>query len=276
MLATELCQLNRSNTQAPAARDSGTYTSGTGDSDTWQRIVTDDGSSTLRHPLHKETYHSKFGALTESISVFLQNSGVMSRLQAGTATRVLEIGFGTGLNFMVTADAAQTARCPLDYVAVEINPVADDAFSELLASNFPDQHQLVAKTIDAVQVRKRHMPVTQGQHSAAEVVSGEAAGGVELSDYVTLRLLIADALTTDFQTEGVHAVYLDAFSPKNNPDLWAAPFLSKVKQLLAKDAVLVSYCVSRPFRDGLTKAGYTWRKVKGPPGKREVLIARVN
>ena len=68
-----------------------------------QLLKTDDGSCTVVHSDHQETYHSKFGALTESDLVYLRNSGVHQRLAHQQPTAILEIGFGTGFNFVHTA-----------------------------------------------------------------------------------------------------------------------------------------------------------------------------
>lgn len=82
-------------------------------------ILTADGSRTLRSTAHGQTFKSRQGALTESRAVFVEGSGVAARLAAGIPTSVLEIGFGTGLNFLVTAEAARGAGTSLCYVAVE-------------------------------------------------------------------------------------------------------------------------------------------------------------
>jgi len=84
-------------------------------------LVTADGSRTLRSSAHGQTFKSRLGALTESRSVFLEGSGVAARLAGGEPTRLLEIGFGTGLNFLVTAEAARVAGTKLHYVAVEVD-----------------------------------------------------------------------------------------------------------------------------------------------------------
>ena len=84
------------------------------------RIVnTADGSRTLYSDHYEQTMHSRRGALTESRHVFLKGAGVAARLGQDEPTRVLEIGFGTGLNFFVTADAALRADTPLTYVALD-------------------------------------------------------------------------------------------------------------------------------------------------------------
>lgn len=245
------------------------------------QLVTRDGSTTLRHPTHQETYHSTFGALTESEAVFLQNSGVSDRLQGGVPTRVLEIGFGTGLNFLVTAAAASKAHCPLHYTSIENDPLPDAVFAELLATNFPDQKNLASSTVAAVRAFKASGSKTAG---SIAMIDGQRpdtgiewaqprADGIQLTALISLSLIIDDALTADIEGDRFDALYLDAFSPQHNPELWTADFLRRMKAQLSTDATLVSYCVSRSFRDSLTDAGFSWRKVAGPPGKREVLIA---
>ena len=70
-----------------------------------------------------------------------------------------------------------------------------------------------------------------------------------------------------------HAVYLDAFSHRESPLLWQAPLLKKLRSALRPDGVLATYSVNRPFKDALSEAGFTWQKLPGPAGKREVIIA---
>src|SRR5690606_27742359 len=86
-------------------------------------IVTADGSRTLSSSTFGETYGSRHGALTEALHVFLDGSGVRRRLEAGHPTSVLEIGFGTGLNFLVTAAAAEEHGVQLRYRAIERDPL---------------------------------------------------------------------------------------------------------------------------------------------------------
>jgi len=80
---------------------------------------TEDGSQTISNEQYGETYHSVHGAFTEAQHVFLMGSGVAQRLKSGHATRVLEIGFGLGLNTLLTADLAKTNNAPLAYHSYE-------------------------------------------------------------------------------------------------------------------------------------------------------------
>src|SRR5690606_219344 len=95
-------------------------------------IATADGSRTLYSQRYAQAYRSRQGALSEAVSVFAKGSAAADRLAAGMPTRVLEVGFGTGLNFLVTANAAGGALRPLlTYVAVERELPPSQALAEL-------------------------------------------------------------------------------------------------------------------------------------------------
>jgi ABC-type multidrug transport system fused ATPase/permease subunit len=85
----------------------------------WRICITDDGSPTLVQRCSDDAMHSGCGAVTETQHVYLQSSGVAHRLQQGLATRVLEVGFGAGLGWLLTADAALAGGAPLFYLALE-------------------------------------------------------------------------------------------------------------------------------------------------------------
>ncbi|MFA5551093.1 MAG: tRNA (5-methylaminomethyl-2-thiouridine)(34)-methyltransferase MnmD [Trueperaceae bacterium] len=221
-------------------------------------VLTRDGSRTLR-PVGGEGYKSLAGALTEARHVYLEGSGVGARLRAGAPTRVLEIGFGTGLLFLVTASLAAESGAELSYVGVELQPPPAPllkalGYAELLApSPLPEQLTSWRAALGAAP--------PFGEYT---LQSGRTC----------LTLHVADALSAPLEP-GVHAVYHDAFSPRTNPALWQAPFLTSLASLLEPQGSLVSFSVAGPVRRALGAAGLEVRKLPGPPGgKREVLVAR--
>lgn len=220
-------------------------------------VVTGDGSSTLQSGRHQETYHSTFGAVSESIEVFLTNSGVLERIKRREITRVLEIGFGTGLNFILTTDAALQYDCPLEYEALEYDLPPLDLSCELLHKNLPRRAALI-EVLESY-LKKQSVP----PHCPA----------LDINTNIKLNLRLENALQADLQKNAFHAIYLDAFSVKSTPDLWTAHFLARLKKSLKPDGILATYSVNRKFKDALNTAGYRWKKLKGPPGKREVIIA---
>ncbi len=216
-------------------------------------FVTDDGSYTLKHPAFPETYHSKFGAVTEAITVFLENSQVNNRLQQGLPTHVLEIGFGSGLNFLLTASCAKQHQCDLSYTAFENRLPPMSIIVELLNKNTTD----CDNEIEALQRTLSHPPVIKAS----------------VNRYSTLTMINTDVRTYEMPGNTFDAIYLDAFSVSQNPQLWQSRFLKALHGTLKPGGTLATYSVNRLFKDALTAAGFDWKKLPGPAGKREVIVA---
>lgn len=221
-----------------------------------QLLKTDDGSYTLHNPELQESYHSKFGALTESDQVYLRNSGVLARLKNQQATSILEIGFGTGFNFVHTAKHALQFNCPLRYTACELHPLPKNSVLEVLTHNAPDAPMLCNFAADAI-----------------DQLSASATVASTFNHQTSLHLLHTDATSHTWPRSAYDAIYLDAFSIRNNPSLWRPDFLLQLRTAAKDNATLASYCVTGKFRAALEEAGFTWQKLPGPKGKREVLVA---
>ena len=218
--------------------------------------LTGDGSATLYSERYVQTFASERGALSEARSVFLEGSGVATRLAAGETVRVLEVGFGTGLNFFVTAAAClENPAARLDYTALE--------------------HTL----LDAATVRSLGYEKLQHEVVEAYLAWREALVSADscIFEYgrVKLTLLLGEATAQTLPIEAFHSVYHDAFSPVVNPELWTDTFLAKLAAALGPDGTLVSYCVQGAVRRRLAALGLTVTKRPGPVGgKREVLFAQ--
>lgn len=222
-----------------------------------QLLATKDGSYTFYDTERQETYHSKFGATAESDTVFLHNAGVYKRLAKQQPTHVLEIGFGSGYNFVHTAQHAIASQSALHYTGIEMRPPPADLANSLLKNNAPHLSALCEFTCNALSKAQPHTE----------------SGDLQFDSLTTLNLICANALDWLLPENYFDAIYLDAFSIKNNPDLWRRPFLEKLHRATNEHGILATYCVSRSFRDALSNAGYEWHKLPGPKGKREVLTA---
>lgn len=223
-----------------------------------QLCQTGDGSLTLRDPHSGQSYRSIHGAVTESTEVFLDNSNVAERLAARQPTSVLEIGFGTGLNFCLTAMRALKHQCPLRYSSCDyaLPPVA--LIETLLRHNLPASEALLAELL----------PLLRQQSAALH-------RGL-LCDTVDFELRRCDARTTHWPNDSFDAIYLDGFSASCNPELWQRDFLAQLAPSLRSGGRLATFGVNRAFRNALAAAGFSWQKRPGPAGKREVLIAHRN
>lgn len=220
--------------------------------------VTADGSATLYSERYQQSYASERGALSEARHVFFAPSGALARWQAGQDMRLLEVGFGTGLNFFVTASLClQQSKQRLDYVGLE--------------------HALLDRpTLQALQYDAYLDPTLLSSfYTWREQLEPEATTVIFEHKNVTLTLHLKDATTQPLPQNHFHAVYHDAFSPEVNPELWQNAFLRRLAASLAPGGVLLSYCVQGSVRRSLHALGLQVNKRPGPPGgKREVLLAR--
>ncbi|MEX2542453.1 MAG: tRNA (5-methylaminomethyl-2-thiouridine)(34)-methyltransferase MnmD [Trueperaceae bacterium] len=225
--------------------------------DELERQVTDDGSATLFSTGFNQTFHSRHGAVAESLHVFLAGSGADRRLRSGLATKVLEVGFGTGLNFLLSAQTALAGNARLAYVALE-----RDLLPATLVSQLGYGEYAAAPLEDYLRFRER-----LGPPPSEGLYRGEITGAL-------LELRLGDASAIELEEDAFDAIYHDAFSPDANPELWSLEFLARLAAALAPGGTLATYTVKGEVRRRLQAAGLQVSKVSGPAGgKREMLIA---
>jgi tRNA U34 5-methylaminomethyl-2-thiouridine-forming methyltransferase MnmC len=219
--------------------------------------VTEDGSRTLLSTRYRETYHSRHGAATESRHVFLEGSGVARRLAKGWPTTVLEVGFGAGLNTLLTLAEAERWGTPLRIVTLESDLLPVAVLRELDYRSLLPRPELGDQLLDWL------ASLRSGAWAHATVLAGSR-----------LELLQVDARHAALPAS-THAVYHDAFSPDVNPELWDSTFLGRLSGALAPGGSLVSYTVKGVVRRRLAALGFEVSMAPGPPGgKREMLVAR--
>lgn len=217
---------------------------------------TADGFPTLYSARYGQTYHSHHGARREAEHVFLDATGVAARLAAAEATRVLEVGYGAGLTFWLTAARAAATGAPLAYTALEHDLPPERV---LRATGYGTRLGLGALEAELLAWRA-HLPAT-GAHRLC------------LGPRLTLTLVLGDARAAPLPDRAFDAVYLDAFSPDANPELWTEAFFERLHAALAPGGVLATYSAKGTVRRALIRAGFAVEKRPGPPGKREMLRA---
>lgn len=221
---------------------------------------TGDGSLTLHSERYGQTFHSHHGAVTEARHVFLDASGVAERLLRGQETRVLEVGFGTGLNCWLAADAATGAGTRLELTSLEQSLLSAATVQELGYSRELQEPALLERYLDWRSSQPKDVPA--GIHV------------IQLSGHASLRLLLGDAVQAELQAAAFDVVWHDAFSPDANPELWQAEFLEGLAGALKPAGRLVTYTVKGEVRRALAALGLQVRKLPGPAaGKREMLVA---
>lgn len=211
--------------------------------------LTADGSHTLFIPEMDEHYHSVNGAIQESRHVFIE-AGLQQT--GGTEIRMLEIGFGTGLNALLTLLEAPGLGKTIHYVSVERYPLEKEIVRTL---NYPQQLGPEAE------------PLFAALHEAPWNTP------VRITPYFTLHKMEADS--NDCQLpDAVDLIYFDAFAPDKQPEMWNQSIFDKLYGCTSTGGILTTYCAKGSVRRMMQAAGYTVERIPGPPGKREMLRAR--
>ena len=209
------------------------------------RIIerTEDGSATLYVPELQEHYHSVKGARTESQHIFVDMG-----LKASQAAvpQILEVGFGTGLNALLTLEETERSERHVCYTGIELYPLTWDEVEPLHYSDNP-----LFRTL-------HELPWEET---------------VEVTPHFTLRKKQMDVRTLS-ETATYDVVYMDAFAPEKQPEMWDEALLGRLYQSLRPGGILTTYCAKGVVRRLLQAIGFRVERLPGPPGgKREILRA---
>jgi tRNA U34 5-methylaminomethyl-2-thiouridine-forming methyltransferase MnmC len=208
---------------------------------------TSDGSTTIFVPHWDEHYHSIHGARQESLHVFIDHG--LKNFLSQPVIAVLEVGFGTGLNALLTAQFASTER-KIYYEAIEAYPVEADLWRNL---NYAAPGPL-SDFFEAIH---------------------EAPWGHETTFEKGFALLKRQSLVQDSRLKQAHfdVVYFDAFAPSAQPELWTTEIFSAMINALKPGGILVTYCAKGVVKRAMRSVGFEVIALPGPPGKREMTKA---
>lgn len=212
-------------------------------------LVTLGDDGTPRSGVSGDVYFSTAGGVEETHHVFLGGIGAPEVWQGKTHFRIAELGFGTGLNFLVTWQAwkrTAPAGAHLDYISVEGYPIDAVTLARILAG----------------------VPELEVEAAALLAAYPARVGGVHrlLLDggRVRLTLLYGEVeAMLDTMTGSVDAWFLDGFAPSKNQAMWTDAVLSAVARLCAPVARLATFSAAGAVRRGLAGAGFKVSKRKG-------------
>ncbi|MDT8412309.1 MAG: tRNA (5-methylaminomethyl-2-thiouridine)(34)-methyltransferase MnmD [Vicingaceae bacterium] len=212
---------------------------------------TADGSHTLFIPELNETYHSIHGAIQESQHVFIKNG--LHYFGDKKTIHILEIGFGTGLNALLTLLAIENSSQIVNYVSLEKFPLSNELIQQL---NYPTQLK-----IDTAQTALFNQLHTCQWNTPTPISNN-------------FDLLKIEEDLADFQTTTTFdLIYFDAFAPEKQAELWTDVIFSKIYSLLNTGGILVTYCAKGVVKRTLKSVGFQLETLPGPPGKREMIRA---
>ena len=209
-------------------------------------LKTLDGSHTIYVPAIDEHYHSVNGAVQESRHIFIDAS---LKICEKDEIRILEVGFGTGLNaFLAFLEAEQSGKNVI-YTAIELFPLVE---SEIERLNYSEH------------IEKAKKEQFRAIHAANWGVE------VKISTHFAIKKILADFTVFDLQ-EKYDVVFFDAFSPEKQPEMWTENIFLRLYEHCNVGAILTTYCAKGEVRRTMQAAGFAVERLPGPLGKREML-----
>ena len=199
-----------------------------------QIVLTEDGSSTLYVSEIDECYHSSHGAIQESEHIFIKAA---LEHHASKRLSVLEVGFGSGLNALLTLRCAKRNNLTIRYTGIE------------------------------------KYPLTMNEVGQLNYACDDQDKEISLTPYFSLCKLHTDFVSVDLSSSIFDIVYMDAFSPEKQPEMWSEDCLNRLYDALKVGGILTTYCAKGCVRRNLIAAGFDVERLPGPPGKREILRA---
>lgn len=211
--------------------------------------LTADGSHTLFLPDMDEHYHSVNGAIQESRHIFI---GWGLHHVDKPEIRILEIGFGTGLNALLTMiDAENRKKQAITYFSIERYPLSADLLAGL---NYSNQLDCQPELFEALHQVPWNITVSLTPHFILHKIEGDS-NLCELPGNIDL-------------------IYFDAFAPEKQPEMWNQEIFDRLYAIASPGAVIVTYCAKGVVRRMMQSAGFDMQRVPGPPGKRHILFGK--
>lgn len=215
------------------------------DADAFLPCQTGDGSYTLYHPRYKQHFHSIAGAWEESLKKYIEPCRLKEKLEAGENITVLEIGLGMGYNVSALAELASTIRRGKVFmISMELDPNVLDA------------------------------ALTLPEHKGAPMLQTVKDSGRYEDEFVSLDVMWGDARDSAIVMKShCDAIFLDAFSPDTNPELWTVEFIRELKDMLKDEGFIATYCSAFPLIGAFLQNGVSLYESRPFGRKRSGLVA---
>lgn len=214
-------------------------------------IETNDGSSTVLSKVSGDLYHSIHGAETESMYVYIEQ-GLLYSGNLFNELNILEVGLGTGLNL---------ALCYENYLKLNISKVFYTTLEPL-----PLAKSLVQRLNYSFLNNKKSAGIYYLIHES------EWSKVIEINS--TFSFIKFKIKLEDYKVERqFQLIFYDAFGPEYQPEMWTIEMARKLSEMTCPGGILVTYCAQGDFRRNLETCGFKVERLKGPPGKRQMIRA---
>ena len=215
--------------------------------------ITEDGSTTIELIGKDENFHATHGAIQESEHIFIQN-GLMKKANEQSSISIFEMGFGTGLNALLSLLFAIKRSIQVDYLSIEAYPVEKELVEKLNFSeklNLSDENDSLFKKLHAMDWNQRLEIQSNFKFEKKKIKLEELA----------------------FSKESFDLVYFDAFNPDLQPELWTEEIFRKIYLAMKPKGILMTYSAKGKVKRALKAAGFSLNALPGPIGKREITQA---
>ena len=211
-------------------------------------VITSDGSHTIFVPELNEHYHSIHGAVQESSLVYIKNG-----LEFCTTNplSIFEVGFGTGLNTLLTAISNNDNKRIIHYTSIEKHPISISVINTLNHWNFAGSN---------------------GKQIFNSIHTAKWGSFEKISDSFYLKKIRGD-LVEDRIEGKFNLIYFDAFGPDKQPEIWTQNVFEKIAEITVSGGILVTYSAKGAIKRLLRVNGFKVSMLPGPPGKREMIRA---
>lgn len=211
-------------------------------------IKTSDGSHTIYVPELDEHYHSVHGAVQESKFIFIEQG---FKTCTANPMAILEIGFGTGLNSLLTAMHCRMGSQEVNYTSIEKYPLDNKIINALNHYEFAGENgKDIFKLIHNAPWNKR----------------------IVICDNFNLNKIESD-FTVEKPDGKYDLIYFDAFGPDKQPEMWTREIFSVIAEVTNKNGILVTYSAKGEVKRSLRSCGFEVTLLPGPPGKRQMIRA---
>ena len=214
----------------------------------YQIIITSDGSHTVYYPDLDEHYHSIHGAVQESTIIFINNGFDICK---SDPLNIFEVGFGTGLNVLLTAMKSITGDRLINYTSIEKYPLPEE----------------ITKSLNHY-----HFTELEGKEIYSLIHSSPWNTNVNICKNFNLKKIKEDFTTKPLKGM-FDLIYFDAFGPDKQPEMWTQEIFAKIGSITNRNGILVTYSVKGEVRRNLIANGFYVTLYPGPPGKRQITRA---
>ncbi|MEI6048403.1 MAG: tRNA (5-methylaminomethyl-2-thiouridine)(34)-methyltransferase MnmD [Bacteroidota bacterium] len=213
-----------------------------------QLITTSDGSHTIFVPELNEHYHSIHGAVQESTFIFINNG---FETCSADPLNIFEVGYGTGLNALLTAMKSRSGTREVNYNSIEKFPIDENMIRSL------NHHHFAGKDGEGI---------FNLIHLSPWNIS------VNICKNFNLKKIKGD-ITNEPLSGKYDLIYFDAFGPDKQPEMWTKEIFEAIAAITNKNGIFVTYSAKGEVKRNLKACGFDVHLLPGPPGKRQIIRA---